>query len=81
MDGFRVDSVMYLYENKDFPNEPVISSSTLDSTLTYYSLNHIYTIDQPETYEMAAEFRELLDSYNKKDGHTRFYYKLIIKKK
>lgn len=75
-----MDAVNYLYENADFPDEPVISdgssqpilSNTVEETsLVYKSLNHTYTTDQPETYELLAEFRQLLDSYKQKDGHTR----------
>ena len=71
IDGFRVDSVMYLFEDSRLRDEPVISNETIEGYPAYKALNHAYTIDQPETYDMLAQFRELLDSYKQKDGHTR----------
>lgn len=72
MDGFRVDSIMYLFENASFPDEEIITDSKVNGYPEYYfAVNHTYTINQPETYRMGAEFRELLDSYKRKDGNTR----------
>lgn len=72
VDGFRIDSIPFLYEDINMPDEPEISNVTINGVLGYYSLNHTYTLDQPETYQLSAEFRELLDSYAKKDGRTRY---------
>lgn len=71
VDGFRVDSIMYLFEDSQFQSEPVISSKLIDGYPSYKSLNHTFTIDQPETYDMLAQFRALMDEYKQKDGKTR----------
>ncbi|XP_046609142.1 alpha-glucosidase-like [Neodiprion virginianus] len=70
IDGFRVDTIMTLVEDASFPDEP-LSGTTDDSTDHDYLL-HYYTEDQIETYEVVAEWRELLDDYAfKTDNVTR----------
>ena len=72
MDGFRIDAVMYLYENATFPDEEIILNKTVRGFPEYHTaINHVHTINQPETYDMGFQFRALLDSYSKKDGVTR----------
>jgi len=62
---------MYLYEDASFPDEEIITNRTVNGYPEYTAVNHTYTINQPETYTMSAEFRALLDSYSRKDGETR----------
>ncbi|XP_046471317.1 alpha-glucosidase-like isoform X2 [Neodiprion pinetum] len=70
IDGFRVDSIMTLFEDATFPDEPL--SGTTDDPTDYDYLLHYYTLDQIETYEMVAQWRELLDDYAfKTDNVTR----------
>ncbi|XP_050543464.1 maltase 2-like isoform X6 [Daktulosphaira vitifoliae] len=71
VDGFRLDSANFLFESKDLSNEPKAENNTNMKDTDYYSLNHTYTIDQPETYELHHTWRELLDEYKEKDGSTR----------
>lgn len=66
VDGFIVDKISYLYEDADFKNEP-LSGQNVDSN-DYDYLNHIYTKDQSETYELLYNFRELLDNYTQYHG-------------
>ncbi|XP_063239374.1 maltase 2-like [Bacillus rossius redtenbacheri] len=56
VDGFRVDSASRLVEDAQFRN----ITSTFDPI-------H----NQPETYELVAEYRAFLDQYKTKDNHTR----------
>ncbi|XP_046471324.1 alpha-glucosidase-like [Neodiprion pinetum] len=70
VDGFRVDAIPYLYEDESFPDEPL--SGTTDSPTNYSYTLHYYTQDQAETYEMVAQWRQLLDDYSfKTDNITR----------
>lgn len=71
VDGFGMDSVLKLYENETFADEPKIADSKLgDSDPNAY--DHIYTIDQPETYEMLYKWRALVDKYsNETDKQPR----------
>lgn len=70
VDGFRVDSVPYLVEQADFKDEPVSQKKNVSSTDHDY-LDHIYTMNQPQSLEIVQQFRDVLDEYKKKDGNTR----------
>ncbi len=74
MDGFRVDSAELLIEDASFRDEPVISNEIVDGILVYGSHDHIYTVGLPETYDILAQFRQVLDSYSHKDGHKRLIH-------
>lgn len=73
--GFRVDAIAHLFEvNKEdfggkFPDEPL--SGSTDNPDDYDYTNHIYTVDQDETFEMVYQWREVLDEYTAADGFTR----------
>lgn len=63
VDGFRVDTPGFLAEHPDFPDEPWIENCT--SSLKYNCLEHIYTTNQPRTYEVLHQFQEMLEKeYN-----------------
>ncbi|XP_043493241.1 maltase 1-like [Polistes fuscatus] len=62
IDGFRVDAVPHLFEVDDLRDEP----RSFDPTTTerdYAYLNHIYTKDDPRTYELVKSWRKVLDDY------------------
>lgn len=65
--GFRVDAVPYLFEHESFKDEPLSGDETAGET-DYEYLTHIYTKDQPETYDMIYQFRELVDNYTAEKG-------------
>lgn len=62
VDGFRVDIISTLFEVEGFPDEPICSNCNCKETQHCY-LSHIYTQDQPETYDMVYQWRQLLDEY------------------
>lgn len=68
--GFRIDIIVCLFEkmNADgsFPDEPV--DNKLCNTDDFCYLNHIHTQDQEETYDMAYQWRALLDDFKKTNG-------------
>ncbi|CAO1405339.1 unnamed protein product [Diamesa serratosioi] len=68
--GFRIDAAPYLFEavNDDgsYPDEPL--SGLCDDVEGTCYLNHIYTKDQPGTYDMVYQWRELVDQFSKDNG-------------
>jgi alpha-glucosidase len=70
VDGFRVDAVYRLFEDKQLRHETRSDNRNAQAG-DYKSLVHNLTRNQPETYDMVAQWRELLDEYSKKDGNTR----------
>lgn len=67
MDGFRIDGAANLFEDKDFPDEP--PSGTEGATENDWEyLEHIYTRNLPETYDMIRQLRELVDRYTEEKG-------------
>lgn len=70
--GFRVDAIPTLFEilptaDGYLPDE-LPTNNPLCDEFDACSLNHIYTEDRAETYEMSYQWRELMDSYKKQHG-------------
>lgn len=66
IDGFRCDAIGTLFEDPEFRDEPLSNKSGIAEDDHDY-LDHIYTIDQPQTYDMVYEWRELLDSFTERN--------------
>ena len=68
--GFRIDIIVCLFEkinaNGTFPDEPIGDPNC--GVDDFCSLDHIYTQDQPETYDMAYQWRALLDNFKQTTG-------------
>jgi alpha-glucosidase len=69
--GFRIDAVWCLFEvapdaNGNYPDEPV-SGNTIDADDPNY-LTHIYTQDQPGTYDMVYQWRAVMDQWKADHG-------------
>lgn len=64
--GFRIDIITALFEkinpNGTYPDEPRTNDPNCGKD-DYCYLDHIYTIDQPETYDMAYQWRDTLDEF------------------
>ncbi|XP_026314495.1 maltase A1-like [Hyposmocoma kahamanoa] len=73
--GFRVDAIAHLFEvdknlyGGKYPDEPL--SRWNDNPDDYDYLDHIYTKDQDETYDMVYQWREIFDEYSAKDKSTK----------
>lgn len=73
--GFRVDAIAHLFEVKKedyggkYPDEPLTGKTNDPDNYDY--VDHIYTKDLDETFEMVYQWREVFDEYNAKDGMTR----------
>ncbi|KAJ0182097.1 hypothetical protein K1T71_002819 [Dendrolimus kikuchii] len=74
--GFRVDAIAHLFEvdkmefGGKFPDEPFTGNLDLGPD-DYDYLDHIYTKDRDETFDMVYQWREVFDEYSEKDGLTR----------
>lgn len=68
IDGVRIDALKHVYENENMIDEPIIDSNI---AVNYNNLNHIYTTDQEEIYDLIKEWRLLLDDFKQNDS-TRF---------
>ncbi|KAI5713988.1 hypothetical protein M8J76_009109 [Diaphorina citri] len=71
VDGFRMDAVPFIFEADHFEDEPIADNHADFEPSDHDFLNHTLTVDQPETFDMIYQFRELLDSYKLLDGYTR----------
>jgi alpha-glucosidase len=68
--GFRIDIIVCLFEkmfsNGTFPDEPLGNPDCDYNDMCY--LQQIYTQDQDETFDMAYQWRELLENYKAVNG-------------
>lgn len=64
--GLRVDAMNFLFEDKDFQDDP-LSFETNDPN-EYAYLNHIHSKDLPESLDVLYRFREVADEFYKKNG-------------
>lgn len=67
VDGFRIDAIDQLFEDDRFLDEPVAYPEIEDHLDPDY-LEHIYTKNMPETYDMVQQWREVLDKQTAVDG-------------
>lgn len=73
----RINSVNHLFEtDKDnyggrYPDEPMTGKPGLGPD-DYGYLDHIYTKDQEETYEMVSQFRDVFDAITLRNNLTRY---------
>jgi len=70
IDGIRIDALKHVYEIESLEDEPI--SDINNPAVEYSNLDHIYTSDQVEVYDLIKEWHLLLEEFNKKDHHTRF---------
>ncbi|XP_014208338.1 maltase 1-like [Copidosoma floridanum] len=62
IDGFRVDAIPHVYEKDGLPDEPR-SNDQQASERDYNYLDHIYTKDDPRTYDLIQSWRNLMDRW------------------
>nr|CAD7459865.1 unnamed protein product [Timema tahoe] len=72
VDGFRVDSIPHLFEDTRFLDEPW-TNKTGTQEGDYDSVEHIYTQNLPETYDMVCQFRAVVDEYKARVMMTEAY--------
>lgn len=65
----------FLVEDNRFLDEPPVNKTLAkENGMDYNNQQHMYTLNQPKTYDVLAEFRAVLDSYTKQGGPTRYKY-------
>ncbi|XP_046736597.1 maltase 1-like [Diprion similis] len=75
VDGFRIDSMPYPVEDSSLTDEP-LSGLPGYSKADYYYLDHIYTKDRTENYQILQTWREHVDNYTAtvNDGVSRIIF-------
>lgn len=74
--GLKIPSINYLFEvDKDlyggrYPDEPITGRPGLGPD-DYVYLEHVYTKDQEETYDMVSQLRDVFDGITIRDNLTR----------
>lgn len=68
IDGVRIDALKHVFESVNMEDEPIINS---EKPVEYSNLNHIYTVDQNEVYNLIEEWRIILDEFKQKYGTSR----------
>lgn len=63
VEGFRIDAINFMYEDSRFLDEPLSNKPGVPKN-DYDYLNHIYTKDLPQTYEVLKTWRKLLDHHS-----------------
>jgi len=69
VDGFRVDSISYIYEAEHRHDQIKINES---QPVSYENLYPDFTKDQGGVHDLIMEWRELLDEYSTEPGVYRF---------
>jgi alpha-glucosidase len=66
LDGFRIDAIShgieFVFANGTRPDEDIVAG--VESEFSFDYLNHTYTQDQPELFELVYDWRDVLDEYN-----------------
>lgn len=69
IDGLRIDALRHTYESDDLKDEPVLD---INKKVDFFNLDHIYTTDQDEVYDLIKEWKKILNKYKQKDNRTRY---------
>lgn len=64
-----MDAVPFLFEDPQFLDEPQRPGATDPNAHDY--LEHIYTFNLPEVYDMIGQFRSVLGEFEEADGLPR----------
>ncbi|KXJ78600.1 alpha-glucosidase-like [Aedes albopictus] len=67
VDGFRLDAINHMFEDPELRDEP---PSGWGDAGSYDSLDHIYTKDVADVYNVVYGWRDLMDAYSKEHGRT-----------
>ena len=70
VDGFRIDVLWHMLKAADFPDNPP-NPAYRSKMGEMHRLLQLYSTDQPEVHRIAAEMREIADSYGAKGQGAR----------
>ncbi|KAL2720254.1 hypothetical protein V1478_010520 [Vespula squamosa] len=65
VEGFRIDAINHMFEDPRFLDEPSANRPDLPAD-DYDTLDHIYTKNLNETYDVLASWRKLLNEHSNK---------------
>ncbi|XP_003703631.2 alpha-glucosidase [Megachile rotundata] len=74
VDGFRIDAINHLFEDPLFRDEPKANVTGVPEN-DYEYLDHIYTKNYDEVYDVLKSWRVLMDEFSTK---TNSDYKMIL---
>ncbi|XP_029165837.1 alpha-glucosidase-like [Nylanderia fulva] len=63
VEGFRIDAINHMYEDARFLDEPRLDTPGLPDD-DYETLDHLYTKNLLETYEVLKSWRQLMDNHS-----------------
>lgn len=75
VDGFRVDSCPFLFEDDQFRDESLINETL---PISYENLFHNYTKDVDKTYDLVKEWAEYVESYSRSQGRSRWVLQVVF---
>jgi len=75
VNGFRINSAAYLFENPDFQGEEIISGCSGDG---YECLNHTQTKSLPEVYDIIKRWRSIVDEYRDKNESNPLRTRILL---
>ena len=70
VDGFRIDVLWHMLKAADFPDNP-LNPAYQSEMGEMHRLLQLHSTDQPEVHRIAAEMREIADSYGAKGQSAR----------
>ena len=76
VDGFRLYALKHLYESKHFENEQLRDDYWKHPHLdvNYDDIKHIYTTNQPETFELLFEWKALFEEISERTNRNKYSY-------
>ena len=66
-----MDAVPYLFEDQSFLDEPESGKPVIDEN-DYNFLDHIYTFNLDEVYDMIGQFNDVIKEFEDIDGFDRY---------
>jgi glycosidase len=63
VDGFRLDILHSIYEDKDLRDNPWTLSIYSDKKSSMFFQKHIHDLNLPETFDFCLELRKIIDEY------------------
>ncbi|XP_061395956.1 maltase A1 [Musca vetustissima] len=71
--GFRIDAVPFLFEvemgpDNNYPDEELADNNDCPDPEDNCHYKHVYTQDRPETFDMAYQWRAVVDEFKKEHG-------------
>jgi hypothetical protein len=66
-----MDAVPFLFEDPEFRDEPESGKPDIPDEDDYGFLDHIYTFNLPQVYDMIHQFNDVISEFESSDGFDR----------